>query len=878
MKSLILTLFICLTSISFSQMSSPDCFNAENVCANNGSTFPLITSTPPGTPIVVNTANNISNPTGGNGGTLPQPGSGNFGCLQAGQLNPNWFVINVGTSGNLEFAIGAAGGSGFFDWELWPYDPLTSCNGIMNNTLAPVACNWNASASGFTGMNNGGPPPGGNAGNFQPSIPVVAGQAFILMFSNYSAQTGNATLSFPANPGSAGITCTLGTPDQTICLGETADVTITPPASAPLATFNWLVTTGVSDPSSGTNVMVTPLVTTDYYVQVIDPTLPGGFMVDTFTIFVIPPPTPYAGPDQTICLGDPIIMAAIISDPVNNTSLWTYDASAVIPVPTVTFAPNFSDPNVTVTVNEAGYYEFYFRETETVCGDRYDTMTVIVDDLQITAFQVSPTCEGYADGEIHIDAPGAVEYSFDGGTTWQPDSFAVVFNQNLYTVCGRTLLGCEKCVDINVIDPAPVTISVSNDTLICQNGTAQLSASALGGVTYIYHWSHTSNLGSAQTGSPSVATTYTVIAESEVGCLSAPGTIDVTIRAPLTGVITPWDTVCPGFDADITAGVIGGIGQPYTFDWSTTETFTGIGSHSINVDPAFTSNYNVTISDGCETTPITLTTNVRVAPLPVPAVNVLDPIQCEPAIFHIENSTDPAMNQFNYWLVNGDQQFLNQNLITTQELWAGDYDVQLVITSFDGCVDSLTFENLLHVVPRPTADFKYSPNPVLMFDPNVHFTNYSILGYTYEWTFDGGFPSTSTETNVDVQFPDGFEGRYDVTLVTTSELGCTDTMIHELIVYPELLIFAPNSFSPNDDEHNQTWNISMEGIDVYDFELLIFNRWGEVIWESHDVNVGWDGTIAGRTVETGTYSWVVHTKDLMNDAKYTFNGHINLLR
>ncbi len=866
-----IVLFIAVSFVSFSILSqgvvSNSCDQAQNICNSVPVPFPLSTGVSPNP--TVPPAGSFSNPN-------VNPAGVNQGCLLAGELNPNWFVLNVTTSGMLEFQIGAPGGSGYFDWELWPYNPVTGCNDIANNLVAPAACNWNASAQGFTGMSNGAPPPGGVAGNFQPSIPVVAGQAYILMFSNYSSQVGNVSLTFP--PSGAGIGCFAGTLDQIICLGDSANVDIINPATVTIPTYNWIVTTGVSNTSGGTNVMVSPPVTTDYYVEIFDPILPGGSVIDTFTITVINPPTPDAGIDQTICLGDPILLSAIMSDPTNNTSAWTYDASTVVPVPNVNFIPNMIDPNATVTADQSGYYEFIFEENETVCGSRFDTMSVTIDDLQISAYQVSPSCEGAADGEIHIDAPGAVEYSFDGGITWQIDSFAITFSANAYNVCGKTILGCQKCVVVNVVDPAPVVISVSNDTLICENGTAQLSASATGGTSYLFHWDHSAMTGANQTGTPAIATTYTVYAENELGCLSLPVTIDVAVRAPLSGTITPWDTICPGYGTSISSTSAGGLGQPYTFTWSTTDLFTGIGSHTINVTPAVTTTYTVTVTDGCESTPLVMTTNVRVAPVPVPLIDVLNPLQCEPAIFEIVNVTDPTMSQYNYWLVDGVDQYLNQDTILTSAFMAGQYDVQLIITSFEGCIDSTTFTEILNVDPKPRADFKYSPNPVLMFNTDVHFTNYSWNGYTYQWYFDGGTPSQSTQTNVDVTFPDGVEGRYNITLITTSELGCIDTMNHELIVFPEVLIYAPNAFTPDGDELNQTWKLFMEGIDIYDFELLIFNRWGEVMWESNDISVGWDGTYGGRFVEAGIYTWIVRTKSLLNDEKFTYNGHITLLK
>ncbi len=862
--------FLCAFGV-FGQggIVSNSCSVAQNICNSIPVPFPLSVGASPNP--VVPPAGSVSNPNSN------PAGGGLFGCLLAGELNPNWFVLNITSTGNLEFNIGAPGGNGYFDWSLWPYNPVTGCTDIQNNLVTPAGCNWNASNQGFTGMSPGGvAPAGGVGGNFTPSIPVVAGQAYILMFSNYSSQVGNVSLTFP--PTGASVGCSADTPDQTICLGDVATVDIVVPVAYVNPTFNWLVTTGVSNPTGGTNVMVTPTVTTDYYVEVQD-NAPGGVMyVDTFTITVVNPPMPNAGPDQNICLGSLVTLTGTPDDPINNTTMWMYDASGVTPTPAVNFIPNNTNLTTFASVNQTGTYYFMLQETNAICGDVQDTCVINVSDLAVSAAFVSPTCSGFADGTITVSAPGANEYSFDGGTVWGTNSTGGGFGAGTFTVCARTPLGCEKCVDITITEPAPMTISVSNDTLICENGTAQMSAFATGGTSYLFHWDHTADTGFQQLVMPGVATSYTVYAENQVGCVSPSATIDVTIRPPLTGTISIFDTICPGFDTDLSASVVGGIGQPYSFVWSDGSTFNGAPNHTINVGPAATTDYTVTIRDGCESTPLVMTTNVRVAPLPVPMVNVLNPVQCEAAIFDIVNTTDPALSQYNYWLVDGEQQFLNQDTITTVEMWAGEYDLQLIVTTYEGCVDSMTWLELLSVDPKPVADFKYSPNPVLMFNTQVKFTNYSFNGYTYQWFFEDGMPSQSTQTNVDVIFPDGVEGRYDVTLITTSELGCVDTMEHELVIYPEVLIYAPNSFTPDGDEHNQLWRVFMEGIDVYDFELLIFNRWGEVMWESHDIEIGWDGTYGGKVAPSDTYTWVIRTKDLMNDAKYTYEGHINLLR
>ncbi|MFT5779808.1 MAG: hypothetical protein ACI837_002767, partial [Crocinitomicaceae bacterium] len=79
------------------------------------------------------------------------PGSGNMGCLNSGELNSTWFEINVATGGSLEFSFGAAGGGNCFDWIMWPVTP-TICADIMANTAPPIRCNWNGACDSYTGM------------------------------------------------------------------------------------------------------------------------------------------------------------------------------------------------------------------------------------------------------------------------------------------------------------------------------------------------------------------------------------------------------------------------------------------------------------------------------------------------------------------------------------------------------------------------------------------------------------------------------------------------------------------------------------------------------------------------------------------------------
>lgn len=130
-------------------------------------------------------------------------GSDNWGCLRNNELNSTWMVINVSGGGSLEFTFGGLGSqAGFYDWIMYPYTP-GACAAITANTLAPIRCNWNNVSFGGTGL-AATTPPGGDAGNFEPPLNVLAGQQYIICFSNWSSITTLVPLEFG---GTATVSC-----------------------------------------------------------------------------------------------------------------------------------------------------------------------------------------------------------------------------------------------------------------------------------------------------------------------------------------------------------------------------------------------------------------------------------------------------------------------------------------------------------------------------------------------------------------------------------------------------------------------------------------------------------------------------------------------
>lgn len=866
MKKFLLILSSVAALTAFGQGTPNNCNGAVPGCTTPS--FGIQPSNP-ATNIVDFTSGSISNPS-------TNPNGGNSGCLLSGETSSTFITISVVSSGTLQWSIEGPSG-GCFDWIMWPYvNSQTTCAGINGNTLPPVSCNWNGACEGFTGMAN--PlPVSGEPSNFEAPLNVTAGQTYLLCLSNYSGTSQNVNLNFF---GSANVACQPSAPDQTICLGNSANVTIATPG-LPSPSFNWLVTTGVSNPTGGTNVTVTPTQTTTYQVQVTNPatpTAPPFSEIIEFTITVANPPAPNAGPDQTVCFGQPIYLSGTEGVSSNSSSWSTVVPPGMTPPATATYSPNFSSLTPTITVNQPGLYKFVLREVSTVCGTIRDTVNVTVSEMQQTVAKVDPSCGGYSDGQIQINSTtNAVEYSFNNGSTWQTSSSASGFAAGTYTVCSRNALGCQKCSSVTLVNPVPVTISVSNDTLICQNGTATLIATGGNGTSFTYAWQHTTSTAGTQTVNPTTDSYYRVMAINQSGCTSASDSIHVTLRAPLSGDITPGFSICPGYGQTITAAANGGIGAPYTYTWTSGDLTNGAMS-TIPANPSATQTFTVVVADACETTPLVLSTEVIVAPVPQPQFSVVDGSICEPAVFEIINTTDPAMVGGAYWVISDGQTFQAVDTITTAPMYEGSYNVQLVVTSPEGCIDSVTYQNFLVSNPKPVAEFKWSPNPIQMFNTEVVFANQSIHGYTYQWAFEEGSPGTSTEENPRILFPDGEVGDYDIMLITTSEFGCVDTAYHVVSVLPEVLLYAPNAFTPDDNEFNQRWRVYMQGVDVTRVTLRVFDRWGQVVWESHDLEEEWDGTLNGVLLPNGTYTWTIQAKDAITDAMYDYRGHVSILR
>jgi gliding motility-associated-like protein len=207
---------------------------------------------------------------------------------------------------------------------------------------------------------------------------------------------------------------------------------------------------------------------------------------------------------------------------------------------------------------------------------------------------------------------------------------------------------------------------------------------------------------------------------------------------------------------------------------------------------------------------------------------------------------------------------------------AGCYDVSLSIES-QGCSTTVAYSDLVCVYEQPIASFTYGPNTIYIEDPTVEYINNSQYATNYSWTFGDGFSST-VENPIHL-FPLTEPGDYTTTLYAFNDVGCVDSTNQVITIQDHQVFYVPNAFTPDGDVLNQTFDpVFTSGFDPNNYRFSVYNRWGELLFESFDYQRGWDGTYGGKMMPEGVYIWKIEFKDEFTDERSQRQGHVNLLR
>ncbi|MBI3134105.1 MAG: gliding motility-associated C-terminal domain-containing protein, partial [Bacteroidetes bacterium] len=210
----------------------------------------------------------------------------------------------------------------------------------------------------------------------------------------------------------------------------------------------------------------------------------------------------------------------------------------------------------------------------------------------------------------------------------------------------------------------------------------------------------------------------------------------------------------------------------------------------------------------------------------------------------------------------------------------GSFDVTLTLTDNAGCTFTNTLFGYITVAGTPDAAFYADRYVVDDLDSEVDFTNNSTGASWYEWYFGDG-TGTDFNENPSHIFPTVAEnGTYLVTLVAGNSQNCMDTAQALITVNDVIVFYVPNVFTPDGDSFNETFQpVFTSGFDPFDYHLIIFNRWGELIFESFNAAVGWSGTYSDEGLVTDdVYVWKIEFRESMSDKRHDYLGHVTVLK
>jgi gliding motility-associated-like protein len=338
---------------------------------------------------------------------------------------------------------------------------------------------------------------------------------------------------------------------------------------------------------------------------------------------------------------------------------------------------------------------------------------------------------------------------------------------------------------------------------------------------------------------------------------------------PIITITTLDSTLCIGDTANLTAN--GGINYQwingpnssnYSFVPSETEIYEVVGFNEFNCS---------------DTSQITIVVNPLPNPLFESDINFGGCFPFAPIFTDLTGieSDGPESANVIWNFGNGDTSLQVGSTIANYTEY-GCYDVTLTSITAAGCFASVTLNDYV-CVNEIIADFIANPTEQQITNPFFEFINQSQNATSFEWNF-GDSSIISNETHPDHTFDD--VGDYLVTLVAFGQDGCTDTAIQIIQIKDEVVIHVPNTFTPNGDGLNELFiPILFSGYDrKTGYEFIIYNRWGEIIFNTDVVGLGWDGTYKGIPVPDGSYNWEINFKSSMNNEIFKYLGHVNLLR
>jgi gliding motility-associated-like protein len=551
---------------------------------------------------------------------------------------------------------------------------------------------------------------------------------------------------------------------------------------------------------------------------------------------------------------------SIVPNPANFSYLWT-PASGVIANSTSQITtgtpPNTMDYIVTVTDIAGG------------CSD-IDTVHVTVININtLTVSPAGPYCVNGNTDTLQVSVPtGTGLWSGTGITNttlgiFDPAVAGVGTHQIIYAVSGACGTGADT-INIVVIPQPDATITAVGSQ--CASGAPITLTAATAGGTWTGTGITSGTLGTFNPATAGVGN-HLITYNITTPCTAVDTMyINVTsqLNATITSMVGPFCTTAAAVTLAATdpGGVWTGIGITNGASGVFDPAIAGAGAHIITY----------TIAGMCGAMD---TTSIIVVASPIISFIVDTTEGCEPTTIHFTSTVNQPGGTYSWTFGEGGTSAA-ANPSYTYLTDGGPYNVSLTYNNTTGCSATSTQLALITIHSQPIAIYTAGPQPTTITNPLINFTDNSLgIINTWEWTF--GTIGTSSNQNTYFVFPD--TGYYPIQLVVTNNFGCTDTANSAIFIDQIVVFYAPNAFTPNGNGTNDEFMVKGDGIDLSHFEMSIYDRWGERIFKSNDINKGWNGrkNNSGELVQQDVYVWKVNFNDFKGKERQ-YIGHVTIVK
>ncbi len=649
----------------------------------------------------------------------------------------------------------------------------------------------------------------------------------------------------------------------------------------------------------------------------------------TDTVVVNPPPTVSVPSNVVACNNASVAATTFVSTPTGGTFAWTNSnpaiglaASGIGNILSFTATNTGNLPiNATITVTP----------TINGCVGTPSSYMITVNPTPVLTATATPAtiCSGASLSlDVTSTVTGTTYMWVPGNLTTNPATVSPT-TTTTYTVAGSATSCTASATVLVTVNPQISVTATAAPTTICGGQNATLTAT--GAATYM--WIPGNLPGASVTVAPIATTTYTV-GGSSLGC-TASATVTITVSNTVTPTFNPLPAFCIGSAAPLlpttsTNGITGTwnpsivnnttsatytftptVGQcastttvtstinpkptvtatasPTSVCSGQTSALTGAGASTynwmpanisgspVNVIPSATTIYTVvgTSTDGCtgtSTVQVNLITEAMVTFTTLPHEG------CSPLNVQFKYSNDGTLDttslhwDFGVPTTNTD----TSNLLSPSYTYmsSGFFHITLTAWANSGCM--AIGHDSIKVIPPPVANFTPNPEYTDMNFPTIHFYNESVNAYGWLWLFGDQNSNYAIE-----EFPDHTylePGTYPVTQIAYNSL-CSDTITKYVHLNEAFSYYIPNAFSPTADGMNDVFNGHGIGYKTDDFDLYIFDRWGEKIFFTNNPEQGWDGKVngKGKVCSGGIYVYKIRVVDLGN-IEHRYVGSVMLLR